>query len=78
MVKELAAIDVVIARSEAAITEVQSAGRRVEREKDPLVYDLDWDEGARLDEWRSVLSETDGLPPDPRARVSLLPKKPPL
>jgi hypothetical protein len=41
---ELAAIDAVLARSEAAIAEVRSAGRRAEREKDPLVYDLDWDE----------------------------------
>lgn len=36
MVKELAAIDAVIARSEAAITEVQSAGRRVSSQR-PMV-----------------------------------------
>lgn len=68
---ELAAIDAVLARSEAAITDVRAAGRRGEREKDPLVYDLDWDEDERLDEWRVVLGETDDLPPVLRAIVLL-------
>lgn len=66
---ELAAIDAVLARSEAIITDVRSADRRGEREKDPLVYDLDWDEDGRLDEWRVVLGETDDLPPVLRAIV---------
>ncbi|MFT2215502.1 RHE_PE00001 family protein [Rhizobium giardinii] len=69
--KELAAIDAVIARSEAAIAEVRSAGRRIEREKDPLVYDLDWDEDARLGDWGAALEGTDGLPPVLRAIVAL-------
>lgn len=68
---ELAAIDAVLARSEAAITDVRSASRRGDREKDPLVYDLDWDEDERLDEWRVVLAETEDLPPVLRAIVLL-------
>ena len=68
---ELAAIDAVLARSEAVITDVRSAGRRGEREKDPLVYDLDWDEDERLEEWRLVLVEAEGLPPVLRALVLL-------
>lgn len=68
---ELAAIDAVLARSEAVITDVRSAGQRGEREKDPLVYDLDWDEDERLDEWRVVLTETEDLPPVLRAIVLL-------
>jgi hypothetical protein len=68
---EFAAIDAAIARSEAAITGVRSAGGRGEREKDPLVYDLDWDEDERLEEWRMVLAETEDLPPVLRAIVVL-------
>jgi hypothetical protein len=68
---EFAAIDAVLARSEAVITDVRSAGRRGDREKDPLVYDLDWDEDERLDEWRVVLMETGDLPPVLRAIVLL-------
>ena len=68
---ELAAIDAVLARTEAAITDMESTSRRREREKDALVYDLDWDEDERLDEWRVVLAETEDLPPVLRAIVVL-------
>ncbi|TDW26619.1 uncharacterized protein DUF1612 [Rhizobium azibense] len=66
---ELAAIDAVLARADAAIAKANAPERGGGREKDPLVYDLDWDEDERLDEWRAVVMETDGLPPVLRAII---------
>ncbi len=57
---ELAAIDALLERSSRVL-----AGAVPPRAHDPLalVYDLDWDEGARLDAWRRVVEGTRNLPP---------------
>lgn len=70
---ELAAIDAVLARSDAVIEEARRTGpaKSARAEKDPLVYDLDWDEDERLEEWRGVLQQIAELPPVLQAIVAL-------
>lgn len=67
-----AAIDAVLARSDAAIEEAKRPGRAKNApEKDPFVYDLDWDEDERLADWQAVLARTQDLPPVLQAIVAL-------
>jgi hypothetical protein len=67
-----AAIDAVLARSDAAIEEAKKLGRAEKApDKDPFVYDLDWDEDERLAEWQAVLARAQDLPPVLQAIVAL-------
>src|SRR5271165_2070682 len=53
-----------------ALTAVDAAKAR-QRERDPLAYDPDWDEDARLEEWLQALGETRSLPATLAAAIAL-------
>lgn len=75
---ELAAIDALLARSEAAIEQAKkpgpakgAPGSGAGHERNPLVYDLEWDEDERLEEWRVVLRQAQEFPAVLQAIVAL-------
>jgi hypothetical protein len=68
----LAEVDAALARSEAAISNAlrpAEAAPAPLRERDPLVYEPDWDEDERLEEWSQVLGDSIGLPAVLRAAL---------
>jgi hypothetical protein len=73
LAEEFAAIDAVLERSSKILDGAQAAPVKSPSPRDPLalVYDLDWNEEARLAEWHDVLTETRALPAVLRAAILL-------
>ena len=58
--QEFAAIETAVERTKNILSR-EKEGRRGNR--DPLIYDLDWDEEAHLAQWYAIVAQTAGLPP---------------
>ncbi|RWJ00145.1 RHE_PE00001 family protein [Mesorhizobium sp.] len=73
LAQEFAEIDALLARSSKILSGAKVPPRRVLQDDDRLtvLYDLDWDEAARLAEWRDVLDRTRHHPLVLRAAVAL-------
>ena len=67
LAEALTAVDAAMARAGRAVAGDQAR----QRERDPLAYDPDWDEDARLAEWRQALGETRSLPATLAAAIAL-------
>ena len=67
LAEALTAVDAAMARADRAVAGAQAR----QRERDPLAYDPDWDEDARLEEWRQALGETRSLPATLAAAIAL-------
>lgn len=65
-----AVVDAAIAKTDQALAGETSSRRQALQERDPLIYDLDWDEDERLDTWRALVHQTRGMPPTLAAAIA--------
>lgn len=65
-----AAVDAAIAQADRTLAGETRGQRQAQPERDPLVYDLDWDEDERLDGWRAIVDRARSQPPTLAAAIA--------
>lgn len=65
-----ASVDAAIAHADKTLAGETRPSAPPVGERDPLIYDLDWDEDARLGEWRATIAATHDLPPTLAAAIA--------
>lgn len=65
-----AVVDAAIAQADRTLAGGTGDRRQARPARDPLVYDLDWDEDERLDAWRVIVDRTRTLPPTLAAAIA--------
>lgn len=70
LVDAMAAVDAAIANADRTMSDNGWRERSPGNDRDPMIYDPDWDEEARLDHWRDVVAQARALPPTLAAAVA--------